>query len=510
MEVLISGGKRFRGLKKSSALFINFGASFPTDELDTFDREGIEFVHSSDTTQGLASIHHHDVDVVVIKLPKPTGKWLVSLQKIKQFQPNASIIVCQSESSSETIFGEDVFEILPLPVDFRFLLRAIKNAIERSRLISENNRLERVARARSSRSPQDSFSSDGSDSDFSSTTPRLVGQSEAMQEIGRMVEDVASSDMTVLLRGETGTGKDVVARCIHHLSSQDPSRPFIKICCPAIPELLLESELFGHEQGAFTGANIQKPGRLELAAGGTVFLDEIGEMPPTVQSKLLEVLEHRQFTRLGGHDPIKINTRIIAATNAPLENMLESGQFRQDLYFRINQFTIHMPSLQERVEDIPLLIDFFLRKYRSLYSREGLSLTPETIANFVQRPWPGNVRELESEIRRYALTGRGENTTPQTPKRTHVEASRAAGGIYHKSEKMVIMSALTAVKWNRRQAAEDLGISYSTLRRRIDRYGLNDLEFKIARSAEKTEPFQFKEAAFQVTDPAKTMPIELL
>lgn len=499
-------------MRTNTAIFVNCRINFLSVELDAFSREGIELYHTPDTKQTLELLHRQKVDVLIIEQAEFNGKLLDTIHELKRIQPDVSIIVCHSESCSESIsemLVEDIFDYIPLPIDFKFLLRKIKQAIELGQLITENRRLTRLTRSTTKTLPRNSIRKDGAGPELNSTTPLLVGQSEAMLRVQRMVADVAPSDMTVLLRGETGTGKDVVARCIHNLSCKGASKPFIKICCPAVPELLLESELFGHEPGAFTGANTQKPGRLELAAGGTVFLDEIAEMPVTVQSKLLEALEHRQFTRLGGHEPIKIDARFIAATNAPLERMLETGQFRQDLYFRLNQFTIQMPSLRDRVEDVPLLVDFFLKKYGNLYECEGLCLSAKAMAEFIQYPWPGNVRELESGIRRFALTGREETAISMGLEQTPVNKNWASDGIYHTGEKRVIMSALTAAKWNRRQAAVNLGISYSTLRRRIERYKLNELAFTISDFSEKFNAFEPNQLSFEILDSAGNIPNKL-
>jgi two-component system NtrC family response regulator len=281
--------------------------------------------------------------------------------------------------------------------------------------------------------------------------------------------------MTVLIAGESGTGKEVVARAIHSMSRRSQKGSLIKINCPAVPELLLESELFGHEAGAFTGAVERKPGRLELAVGGTAFLDEIGEMPLVVQAKLLQVLEHKQFTRLGGTDTLSVDVRFVAATNTPLLEQINAKKFRKDLYFRLNQYVIHIPPLRERVEDIPVLVDHFLSKYAPMYSREKLSVSESTMAGLIRYSWPGNVRELESVIQCYALTGREEAIQEKLAGHPGNEAPQLPG-TYRQCEKQLILSTLVEVKWNRRRAAEILGMSYNTLRRRFAAYCLDEEE----------------------------------
>jgi transcriptional regulator with PAS, ATPase and Fis domain len=273
-----------------------------------------------------------------------------------------------------------------------------------------------------------------------------------------------------LIRGESGTGKDIVARLIHEADGRDGS--FVKINCPTIPEALLESELFGHEPGAFTGAERRKPGRFELAAGGTIFLDEIGEIPGGVQSKLLQAIEHKQFTRLGGGATINTDARIVAATNAPLEDMIVERRFRSDLFYRLNQYAIELPPLRERSEDVPLLIDHFLQIYGVKHARPDLTLSPAMMSRLVRYSWPGNVRELEAVMHRFVLTGREdaiESAMERKPERARKDSPL---GELRQSEIRTLMAALTEARWNQRQAAGILGISYSSLRRRVKKYNL--------------------------------------
>jgi two-component system, NtrC family, response regulator AtoC len=310
--------------------------------------------------------------------------------------------------------------------------------------------------------------------------------------------------MTVLIRGESGTGKDVVARLISDLSGRTSSGGFVKINCPAIPDTLIESELFGHEVGAFTGASRRKPGRFELASRGTVFLDEVAEIPVTVQAKLLQVIEHKEFSRLGDTRIIKVNARILAATNAPIESMIQGGRFRSDLFFRLNEYCIALPPLRARPEDIPLLVDHFLHKHGVAAEKPHLRISAEMMAMFSHYRWPGNVRELESMIRRFALTGsegtlhdamaEGESMAaldlpgaPAVP--ASLPPSRDADAtpfpvppphpsrsMLEENEIKTILRALKETQWNRRRAAERLGTSYSTLRRKIANYKLTELD----------------------------------
>ncbi len=339
----------------------------------------------------------------------------------------------------------------------------------------------------------------------------LIGVSHAMQELRTTIQHVARTDLNCLLRGESGTGKDMVAREIHRLSIRR-DKPFIKVNCTALPEQLLESELFGYEKGAFTGALSSKPGRFELANRGIIFLDEIGDMQPSLQAKLLQVIEHKEFTKLGGRKHIHVDVQIIAATNADLEKHTRTGEFRDDLYFRLNEVCIWVPSLEERKEDIPLLVRHFLQKHGRFSGDAEFEITGEDIAALTEHDWPGNVRELESTIKRWLALGQKvlpvanrrtaprmdlgvasagprpssqwapapplAPSSPEPPTFTDVQP-RTAGSepVSESSERELehILEVLNQCKWNRRKAADMLGMSYQTLRRRIERHGLDGL-----------------------------------
>lgn len=308
-----------------------------------------------------------------------------------------------------------------------------------------------------------------------STIPALIGESAAICRIRNIVTEVANTNMNIMIRGESGTGKDVVARYIHSISDGPWSKAFIKINCPSIPETLLESELFGHEAGAFTGAQKRKPGRLELANNGTVFLDEIGEIPTTIQAKLLQYIESKQFSRVGGVETIWVNTRIICATNAPLEQMCKERTFREDLYYRLNEFTMVIPPLRERIEDIPYLANYFCRIFAEEFEKDVISISPETMSLILKYNWPGNVRELKAVIKRYVFSENEETIISSLD----IAPSRQCDTIADEledTEKKAIISALVESQWNRRNAARNLGMSYSSLRRRIQKYNLKKQE----------------------------------
>jgi two-component system, NtrC family, response regulator AtoC len=296
-----------------------------------------------------------------------------------------------------------------------------------------------------------------------------------MRAIGTMIENVANTDATVLIRGESGVGKDLVARAIHAGSSRR-HRPFVKVNCAAIPSELLESEFFGHEKGAFTGAHRRKPGQFESADKGTIYLDEIGELPLALQAKLLHVLQDFRFSRVGGHGVIAVDSRVIAATNRNLEQAMARREFREDLYYRVNVVEIRVPPLRERREEIPGLALWFLAKFNAQYGRQK-QLSPETMAHLQQHPWSGNVRELENVVRRLvvlanvegeieALVTRGRNghvPLPQPAEGLREIARRAA----REAERKALADVLERVHWNRAEASRMLKVSYKTLLHRI-------------------------------------------
>ncbi|MCL4692280.1 MAG: sigma-54 dependent transcriptional regulator, partial [Candidatus Hydrogenedentes bacterium] len=310
----------------------------------------------------------------------------------------------------------------------------------------------------------------------------LIGISPAMQELRTVIKQISQTDLNCLLRGESGTGKDMVAREIHRLSRRS-SRPFVKVNCTALPEQLLESELFGYEKGAFTGAVTAKPGRFELAHRGIIFLDEIGDMHPNLQAKLLQVIEHKEFTKLGGRRQITVDVQIIAATNADLEAKTKDGSFRGDLYFRLNEVCVWVPPLSARKEDVPLLVRHFMQKHGRFSADAETRVSVEDLSELANHHWPGNVRELESTIKRWLALGK-QPLTPPNPR-----ALRSSGGSMpapepenaaadstpdDRPEPERILDALDRFQWNRRKAADHLGMSYQTLRRRITQYGLDE------------------------------------
>ena len=307
-----------------------------------------------------------------------------------------------------------------------------------------------------------------------------------MRAIGTVIENVADTDATVLIRGESGVGKDLVARAIHAASSRRGG-PFVKVNCAAIPQGLLESEFFGHEKGAFTGAYRRKPGQFEYANRGTIYLDELGDLPLALQAKLLHVLQDFRFSRVGGHQLVEVDTRVVAATNRDLEAAMARGEFRADLYYRLNVVEIKVPPLRERREEIPALASRFLARFNSQYGRQK-QLMPETLARLTEYSWLGNVRELENVIRRLVVLGDGEQaiealvTRGRNGHNGHFPAPQPAvveGGLREvgrrgarEAERKALLEVLDRVSWNRSEAARILRVSYKTLLTKISECGL--------------------------------------
>ena len=331
---------------------------------------------------------------------------------------------------------------------------------ERHKLVSENAQLREELHRRY---------------DFSS----LVGTSGPMRQMYEEMARVAGTSTTVLIRGESGTGKELIASSIHYHSTR-AKKPFIKVNCAALPETLVESELFGHERGAFTGAESRKKGRFELASGGTIFLDEIGELSPAIQVKLLRVLQEREFERVGGTEPVKVDVRVVAATNRNLETALAEGNFREDLYYRLNVFPIFIPPLRERRADVLPLADHFVEKYAREHGKTIKRISTPAIDQLASYHWPGNVRELENTIERAVLMADGEvihghhlPPTLQTAEATGTVVNTSLGGAVGTFERSLIVDALKTTRGNRSQAARLLGTTERVINYKVKKYGID-------------------------------------
>ncbi|MBP6662405.1 MAG: sigma 54-interacting transcriptional regulator [Paludibacter sp.] len=314
---------------------------------------------------------------------------------------------------------------------------------------------------------------------------KIKGNSSKMNEVFSLIESVATTDATVLIRGESGVGKELVADAIHY-NSLRKNKPFIKVNCAALPESLIESELFGHEKGSFTGASMQRIGRFEAANGGTIFLDEFGDIPASTQVKLLRVLQEREIERVGGTKPIKVDVRILCATNRNLEDLIVKDQFREDLYYRINVFPVYIPALRERINDIPVLADFFIDKFNKRHGKDIKRITASAIDTLMVYHWPGNIRELENCIERACILSTDQvirtynlPASLQTAATSETMQSGSLDFILDKMEKQIIMDALIATKGNSAKAADQLGITERMMGIRIRKYDIDAKRFKV-------------------------------
>jgi DNA-binding NtrC family response regulator len=413
---------------------------------------------------GLKMVDRADLVLTDLRLPGMNGLELIHL--IRRQNTRTPILVMTAFGSVETAveaMKAGAFEFLMKPFSLDHMMAVIRKALDMRALQDENRKLREEL---------------GYRYEFDN----IIGRSSAMQEIFATIERVAPSRATVLLAGESGVGKDLIARAIHYHSPRR-DRPFVKINCTALPENLMESELFGYEKGAFTGANTSKPGRFEQADTGTAFLDEIGDVPPAIQVKLLRVLQEREFERLGSNKTLHIDVRIVAATNQDLRVALEQGTFRQDLYYRLNVVPMNIPPLRERPEDIPFLAEHFVQKLAAANGSRVRSITEEAIQKLMAYHWPGNVRELENIIERSLVLSTGERLDAadihlDSAQRVRQQASADAflpeGMSLDEYEQSIIREALRRAAGNKSQAARLLGLTRNALRYRLSQMGLDN------------------------------------
>jgi DNA-binding NtrC family response regulator len=400
---------------------------------------------------------YYEVALLDLKMPGMGG--LELLKKLKELNPEIQVIMMTAYGTVETAveaMKHGAYHYINKPINLDELKLNINKAIEKYHLLQENRYLKEEL-----------------ESKFQDL--QIVGTSIGMKDVLSTVSRVARTKSTVLIRGESGTGKELVARAIHVLSERSDKR-FIAVSCAALPETLFEAELFGHEKGAFTGAIKRKEGRFELADGGTLFLDEVGDIPLETQVKLLRVLESQEFERVGGSETIKVDVRIISATNQDLENKIKGKSFREDLYYRLNVISLFIPPLRERKEDILPLVDHFIRKANQKCGRKIRGITPEVKDIILSYDWPGNVRELENVIERGVVLSRTEvidrSDLPYLGLVKSLEASPSLELSLEKMEKKHIMNILSKTNWNLNKTAEILGIHRNTLRLKIREYGI--------------------------------------
>ena len=429
--------------------------------------EGFDVTAVQNGNDALARLGELKPDIVLTDIRMPAISGLDVLAAVRRADPEIPVILMTAQASLQSAMkavNEGAFYYLQKPFGNDDLVALCRRAADTRRLSTENTQLKKEIRKR-----------DGGE------VPRPIGRSRGFVEILKLAETVAPTDSTVLITGESGTGKEVLARYIHKLSERDGG-PFVSINCGALPENLLESELFGHVKGSFTGAVRDKDGLLVAAKGGTFFLDEVAEMSPSLQVKFLRALQEREVVAVGATEPIRIDVRIIAATNRDLEQEIRRGTFRSDLYYRLNVITMHLPPLRERVEDIPQLAEHFLRAFAEEQSEPVLTLSEAGMAALLRYDWPGNVRELENALERAAILSQEAHIGPDAlpgrikdPSPAPLISERPpTNPTLELIERAYILWVLQAEGGNKARAAEVLGIDPSTLYRKLNRYGMSE------------------------------------
>ena len=465
------------------------------DNLDAFRfnfRKTFDILTASGGAEALQILDEKEVAVVVTdqRMPKMTGVEL--LREVRSRQPEAVGIILTAFTDVDVLVEAinlgQVYRYITKPWDAKEVRGVLQYAIERFHLQRENKKLAAQLAEYTGYLNQQLHG----EFDFGN----IIGDSAALREVLQKVEQVAPTSSTVLLRGETGTGKELVAHAIH-INSPREEKPFVRVNCAALAPGVLESELFGHEKGSFTGAVARRPGRFELADGGTLFLDECGDLPMEVQIKLLRTLQEREFERVGGAETIKVDVRVVSATNRNLEKMIEDGEFREDLYYRLNVFPINLPPLRDRLEDLPVLVQHFITKFARQMGSSPSPTSPEAIAKLSEYNWPGNVRELENIIERATILAKGQPLAAQHldfGRRAHTSAPAAASSgpvaviapapaddgkslaeRLLESERKEIVAAVEKSRGNIASAARTLGINRSTLYYRLRKHGLEHL-----------------------------------
>ena len=424
------------------------------------DRWGYEVQTAGDGTEALrrAIEWHPDVILTDLVMPNMDGLWL--LRALRAELPDCPVVLLTGRGTVQTAvqaIKEGAYDFIEKPLEISRLRVVLDRALEKKETMREVQLLRRRLAALAP----------GTD---------MIGSGPAMQRVFELVQKVAPANASVVITGESGTGKEIVARAIHSLSSRK-ERPFVALNCGAIPATLIESELFGYERGAFTGADQRRLGNFELAHGGTLFLDEIGELPLEMQGKFLRVLEERRFRRLGGKSEVEVDVRVICATNRDLKEEIKKGRFREDLYFRLHVFTIHLPPLKERREDVPLLVHHFIEKFNAETGKHVQGTSPGAMSVLQGYAWPGNIRELRNTVERAMILTDGdtidEEHLPPDVRPSHGEAAvlRVPLGVQLRDvEKDYILASLQRNGGNKARTAEMLGISEKTLYNKLNRY----------------------------------------
>ena len=428
----------------------------------------VQMAETGEAALSILKKEYIDVVVTDFQLPKMTGIQL--LEEVKRWSPKTEVILVTGYGTIESAVAamkKGAFDYITKPINDTEIKIIIQKLIERKQIVAENEELKQII----AKGRRDHFCD-------------LIGVSARIQEVYRIIDSVASSNATILITGESGTGKGLIARAIRQTDQTRKDKPFVEISCGALTETLLESELFGHMKGAFTGAIKDKEGRFEYARGGTIFLDEIDAFSPTLQVKLLRVLQEGIFERVGDNIPRRAEARIIVATNQNLTDLVRQGKFREDLYYRINVICVQVPPLRDRKEDIPILVDHFLKKYCAINNKKVTGISGDVQKMFIEYSWPGNIRELENAIEgavimaKTGIVNRADipNFTkftidlPKSSKSPERNLKRAV----EQPEKDHIISILKDCSWNRNKAAASLGVNRTTLYNKMKKYNISE------------------------------------
>jgi two-component system, NtrC family, response regulator len=453
-------------MKPSNILVVDDDESLRRVTQLQLEEAGYRVLTASNGTQALALMEEETPGLVItdLKMPGPSG--LELLKKIRQDYPQTTVLLITAFGTVQTAveaMKAGAYDYITKPIDYEELVLVVNRAMERQQLVEEVRTLRRSL-------------------DQKYGFENIIGRSKALLSVLEMASRVALRDSTVLIRGETGTGKELLAKAIHQ-NSRRKDQPFITINCGAIPKDLLESELFGHVKGSFTGAFAPKRGKVEMADGGTLFLDEIGELPLELQVKLLRLIQHGEVEKVGATTPATVNVRILAATHRNLQSLIEDGTFREDLYYRLAVIPLELPPLRDRTDDIPELVQHLFLSARQKHKLPNLKLPPALLAYFCSYRWPGNVRELENVIERLVVLSVGDEITlddlPEFLRRERtsdggLQLELPAQGISLENvEKELIEKALKKFDWNQTKAASFLDISRRTLIYRIEKHGLH-------------------------------------
>ena len=418
---------------------------------------GYQVFTAENGPQALDIIHREGLRIVVTDLVMPGMDGIELMKRCREMSPDIEVIIVTAYGSiptAITAMREGAYDYIEKPFCPERVELLIGKLVEHQELIEENLSLHQILEERY-------------------RFENIIAKSTKMQQVIEVIKVVAKSNATVLITGETGTGKELVARAIHTQSHRH-GKPFVAVSCAALPESLLESELFGHEKGSFTGAYAQKKGKFEAANLGTLFLDEIGEMSANIQVHLLRVLEEKEFTRVGGNEVIKADVRVVSATNRDMKQAMANSQFREDLYYRLNVVNIELPPLRERREDIPLLAQYFLKKFALENHKETTGFSPEATGFFLNYEWPGNVRELENAIERAVILAKNPSIEIADLAQKHLAPTRPTSPerSLKQVERNLIQNILIETGGNYTEAARTLGISRMTLYNRVKAYGL--------------------------------------